>query len=214
MWWSDNKIMFYERAANNSSFHDELTSLICKHLDISQSIIELGCGLGYITSKLYDKGFNIKGIDNDEKAITFAKKKFVNKPFILGDAFSITALPDVILCVFFGRIKEDDNLNTLLSLCKKKIIYIKNEHAGSLKTNFERTKETALFLKSKGVNFSYSSHRLSFDQPLKDEKEVSLFLAENYKKREANIKIEKTNNGFIAKNNKAFSIFEIKKEER
>ena len=212
MWWSDNKIMFYERAANNSLFHDELTSLIIKHLNINENIIELGCGLGYITSKLYDKGFDIKGIDNDEKAINFAKSKFVNKPFILGDAFSITKLPDVILCVFFGRIKEDNNLDKLLSLCKKKIIYIQNEHAGSLETSFERSNETALFLKSRGVNFSYSSHRLPFDQALNDEDEVSLFLNENYKNRDVNIKIEKTNNGFIARNNKAFSIFEIKKE--
>ena len=213
MWWSDNKIMFYERAANASSFHNDLALLISNYLDINESIIELGCGLGYITSKLKDKGFNIKGIDNDEKAISFAKKTFLNSSFTLGDAFTIKEIPDVILCVFFGRIKEENNLDKLLSLCKKKIIYIQNEHAGSLETSFERSKETALFLKNKGLSFSYSSHRLSFNQPLKNKEEVSLFLNENYKKREVNITIEKSNNGFIAINNKAFSIFEIIKGE-
>ena len=213
MWWSDDKIRLYEIAASASCFHDELASLISQHLNKNETIYELGCGLGYITSRLNDKGYNITGLDSDNKAISFAKNKFPSASYILGDAFNLDISVDVIICVFFGRLREEDNLNKLFSLCKKRIIYIQNEHAGSLETEFERSKETAEYLKQRGVSFSYTTHRLSFDQPLKDEEELSIFLRENYKTRDINIKIEKENNGFIARNNKAFGLFEIIKGE-
>ena len=100
----------------------------------------------------------------------------------------------------------------MLRVANKRLIYVQNEHAGAMETQYAKSKETAEFLKRHNINFQYSLHRLSFDQPLKDEAEAESFINENYKNRKINISIEKTNNGLIAKNNKAFGIFLIEKE--
>ena len=52
MWWSDERIRLYEKAASASTFHKDLTKLIMAHLDEGDTIVALGCGLGYITHEL------------------------------------------------------------------------------------------------------------------------------------------------------------------
>ncbi len=214
MWWSDEKIRLYEKAASASSFHKELTALIVSHLEKGESIVELGCGLGYITNELTLNGYEVTGVDTDEKAIAFAKKKFPSSAFILADAYTTPIVKDVALAVFFGRIKAEDNLDVLLSSCTKKLIYIQNEHAGSGDTDYSKSLETEEYLKSRNVNYNLSLHRLSFNQPLSSEEEAEIFVRENYKNRKNNTSIEKTDDGYIAINRKAFGLFVIHKEEK
>lgn len=212
MWWTDERIRLFKVAADNSTFHSELKNLLLPYISKSDSIIELGCGLGYIVNFLTKDGYNVVGLDSDEKAYNFALSKFPNSNFILGDAFNVNKTYDVVISIFFGRIKEEDNLEKLLRVANKRLIYVQNEHAGAKETQYSKSKETVEYLRSKNINFQYSFHRLSFDQPLKDEAEAESFINENYKNRKINISIEKTNNGLIAKNNKAFGIFLIEKE--
>lgn len=213
MWWTEERIRLFEVAADNSTFHSELKDLLLPYISKSDSIIELGCGLGYIVNLLTNDGYNILGLDCDEKANNFAKKKFPKAKFLLADAFNIKNAYDVVISIFFGRIKEEDNLEKLLKIANKRLIYVQNEHAGTMETQFSKSKETVECLKSKNLHFQYSFHRLSFDQPLKNQAEAEIFIKENYKNRKINISIEKTNSGLIAKNNKAFGIFIIEKEE-
>ena len=213
MWWTDERIRLFKVAADNSTFHSELKNLLLPYISKSDSIIELGCGLGYIVNFLTKDGYNIVGLDSDEKAYNFALSKFPNSNFILGDAFNVNKTYDVVISIFFGRIKEEDNLEKLLRVANKRLIYVQNEHAGTMETQYAKSKETAEFLKRHNINFQYSLHRLSFDQPLKDEAEAEIFIKENYKNRKINISIEKTNGGLIAKNNKAFGLFIVEKED-
>ena len=46
-WWDEERIIWYERAAKCCSFHKELSEIILKHIDISRSVNEIGCGLGH-----------------------------------------------------------------------------------------------------------------------------------------------------------------------
>ena len=58
MWWSDERIRLYEKGASASTFHKDLTKLIMANLDEGDTIVELGCGLGYITHELLFNGFD------------------------------------------------------------------------------------------------------------------------------------------------------------
>ncbi|MGN0906349.1 MAG: class I SAM-dependent methyltransferase [Bullifex sp.] len=214
MWWSDEKIRLYEKAASASSFHKDLASIIITHLEKGESIVELGCGLGYITNELYTRGFDVTGLDTDEKAISFAKEHFPSSRFMLADAYGAPIIKDVALAVFFGRIREEDNLDVLLSSCTEKLIYIQNEHAGSGDTDYAKSLETEEYLKSRNVNYTLSLHRLSFNQPLSSAEEAESFIKENYKNRKNKTSIEKTDDGYIAINRKAFGLFVIHKEDK
>ena len=116
------------------------------------------------------------------------------------------------LAVFFGRIREEDNLDVLLSSCTKKLIFIQNEHAGAGETRFSRSLETVNYLRERGVKYTFSLERLSFNQPLSSKEEAKSFIRENYKNRTINTAIEKTDGGYIAINRKAFGLFVISKE--
>ena len=212
MWWSDERIRLYEKAASASTFHKDLTKLIMAHLDKEDAIVELGCGLGYITHELSSNGFEVTGIDTDEKAIAFAKSRFPSSSFLLADAYTTPIVRDVALAVFFGRIREEDNLDVLLSSCTKKLIYIQNEHAGAGETRFSRSLETVNYLRERCVKYTFSLERLSFNQPLSSKEEAESFIRENYKNRTINTAIEKTDDGYIAINRKAFGLFVISKE--
>ncbi len=214
MWWSDERIRLYEKAASASSFHKDLTDLIVNELTEGESVVELGCGLGYITNELTDRGYDAIGIDTDEKAIAFAKGHFSSSAFILSDAYSAPVVRDVALAVFFGRIREEDNLETLLSSCTKKLIYIQNEHAGSGDTDYSKSLATEKYLKERNISYRMALHRLSFNQPLSSAEEAESFIKENYKNRKNNTSIEKTDDGYIAINRKAFGLFVIHKEDK
>ena len=64
VWWTDEKIAFYERASMYSSFHRDLASLIEEHIGKDDTIMELGAGLGHVTSILYNDGYTISAYDS------------------------------------------------------------------------------------------------------------------------------------------------------
>ena len=85
-------------------------------------------------------------------------------------------------------------------------------HAGAGETRFSRGLETVNYLRERGVKYTFSLERLSFNQPLSSKEEAESFIRENYKNRTVNTAIEKTDGGYIAINRKAFGLFVISKE--
>lgn len=60
--------------------HSKRLKWIVSHIDRTGTIIELGCGTGYmITLSLAEMGYSILGIDLDEKSIRFGRKIFQDK---------------------------------------------------------------------------------------------------------------------------------------
>ena len=70
MWWTDEKIGFYDRAASASDFHRRLADLLEPYLGQAASIAELGCGLGFMTAQLTDRDHAVTGYDNDQRAVS------------------------------------------------------------------------------------------------------------------------------------------------
>ena len=114
-WWDDERIRWYDKAAVQTEFHSLLAKEIEKHISKEERILELGAGLGYVSEILMNDGYDLTASDNDENALAAAKKRTgFNDRFILLDSEK-EEIPqiDTLLMIFFGRIKENGNLESI-----------------------------------------------------------------------------------------------------
>lgn len=55
-----------------------------------ESILDLGCGTGDLTKKLFDSGVKVVGVDKSENMIRTAKEKYPTIPFIVQDVTELS----------------------------------------------------------------------------------------------------------------------------
>ena len=172
VWWTDEKIDYFNRAAKLTDFHRKLTDEIEKHISKDDNIIEYGAGLGYVTELIWKDGYRIKGIENDERAIESANERIGHPLLQKGDAYGDIEESDVILMVFFGRLKEDDNLNHFLGKTKK-LINVSGCHRGyALSKRKDCTKELPELLDDLSIPYETVDLEAEFNQPFKDMEEA------------------------------------------
>ncbi|MGN1318855.1 MAG: class I SAM-dependent methyltransferase [Lachnospirales bacterium] len=77
-------------------YGEDVISLITKEKGCS--VIDLGCGNGTLTKKLYDLGYDVIGVDMSESMLSLAEKEYPNLKFIKGDAlnFKVEKKVDVV----------------------------------------------------------------------------------------------------------------------
>lgn len=191
-WWTPQKIDWYVRASKCSDFHEKLACEIAGMVPREKSILEVGCGLGYITAQLSQMGYDVFGIDIDEEVIEKAQELHGNpaskriKPigkqhtrnqqslFGLEDYRTSLRMANVVLAVFCGRI-EEEGLGAFERLATERIIYIVSQHkSNNLKR--DRTAEICTYLEKSGHHFTFKELSLRFDQPFTSQEEAAIFL--------------------------------------
>lgn len=191
-WWTTQKIDWYMRASMCSDFHKRLAREIAGMIPQEKSVMEVGCGLGYITSQLSQMGYDVFGIDIDEEVIEKAQELHGNpaskriKPigkqhtgnqqslFGLEDYRTSHRMANVVLAVFCGRI-EEEGLGAFERLATERIIYIVSQHkSNNLKR--DRTAEICTYLEKSGHHFTFKELSLRFDQPFTSQEEAAIFL--------------------------------------
>lgn len=191
-WWTTQKIDWYVRASMCSDFHKRLAREIAGMIPQEKSVMEVGCGLGYITSQLFQMGYDVFGIDIDEEVIEKAQELHGNpaskriKPigkqhtrnqqslFGLEDYRTSHRMANVVLAVFCGRI-EEEGLGAFERLATERIIYIVSQHkSNNLKR--DRTAEICTYLEKSGHHFTFKELSLRFDQPFTSQEEAAIFL--------------------------------------
>ncbi len=191
-WWTTQKIDWYVRASMCSDFHKRLAREIAGMIPQEKSVMEVGCGLGYITSQLSQMGYDVFGIDIDEEVIEKAQELHGNpaskriKPigkqhtrnqqslFGLEDYRTSHRMANVVLAVFCGRI-EEEGLGAFERLATERIIYIVSQHkSNNLKR--DRTAEICTYLEKSGHRFTFKELSLRFDQPFTSQEEAAIFL--------------------------------------
>lgn len=79
----------YEKA-----YGDDLTDTVYidKFLEslVGKNVLDIGCGVGNFTNYIYEKGFNVKGLDLAEEMLKIAKEKYKNIVFYNMDMRNIT----------------------------------------------------------------------------------------------------------------------------
>lgn len=219
-WWTEDKISWYERSAIYSSFHTDLASIIEQHLIKNESVLEFGCGLGHIASLLAST-HPILAIDIDEEVIKRAKEREKKDIYFNFDYKKFKEKKDALLCIFFGRIKEEDNLSFLMDRTKRHLIYIYSEHKGQRDDLISRKsptkEEMEEYINEKGYPFSSSSYTLSFPQYLKSKEEAEIFIKATYPKNKTKEYMEYVKESgieeypFILENKKKIILFDIYK---
>lgn len=120
----DDKVMVLSRRDFlNGGFYAELSGRICQtvcdNVEKDGVIIDVGCGEGYYTGAVAQKGYgNVFGVDISKDALKFASKSLKNVHFAVASAFSLPFADksaDCVLNVFapcsypeFARILKDD----------------------------------------------------------------------------------------------------------
>lgn len=212
-WWNDDRIMWYKRAAENSSFHKSISSYISRYITSDESIAELGCGLGYFTNEMDMRGYQINGYDIDNDAISFARNNFKKNIYTLKDCFSSDISADIAICIFFGKITHNDNFEKLSNIARKKLIYI----TGGGSERHIPTCEIDTFLKDRNTEFEKEETTIPFHQPFIDLDEAEQFLSTYYKgtslegKRRMIHPTEDERYRYILENNKKLTIYIIQK---
>ena len=183
-WWNERKIEWYERASLFSDFHTLLSREIESLINKDESILELGSGLGYVSDILAKDGYNISSYDIDERVIERAKERSGLDIYHTADYKDLNIKGDVVLTIFFGRLWSDDNLSSLLSRAKKRLISIHSLHTGQNDTIKSRKtpglEESLSFLKDKGLEAKGKEITIPFPQPLSSLEEAKLFIKESY----------------------------------
>jgi SAM-dependent methyltransferase len=85
--WNGNaNVRALELEANDDPAYRALTNLILRsaseHVVRESSILDAGCGLGYISNSLARSGYRVTGIDPSGEQITYAARKFPRVQFI------------------------------------------------------------------------------------------------------------------------------------
>ena len=107
--------------------HSKRLKWILSHIDRANSIIEFGCGTGYmITLPLGEMKYSILGIDLDEESIRFGRKVFQNKglsPDILQnvDIADLNVSTDTIIASEVLEHIATSQLPHVLSLIKNRL---------------------------------------------------------------------------------------------
>jgi 2-polyprenyl-3-methyl-5-hydroxy-6-metoxy-1,4-benzoquinol methylase len=107
--------------------HAKRLEWIKSHIQRSNTILEFGCGTGYmITLPLAKMGYTITGIDSDEASISYGRKIFEREgidpnKLKTTDLNEIDIMPDVIIASEVFEHISDDNLRNILAIIRAKL---------------------------------------------------------------------------------------------
>ena len=73
MKWTDQEIDWYQGALKANYYPDNLIDYIAPLLDNNSEILDIGAGIGALSLRLAEKGFNVTAIDQSEDALNFLK---------------------------------------------------------------------------------------------------------------------------------------------
>lgn len=174
-WWNDERIMWYERAAANTSFHAMLSERIMPSIDMKKPVLELGCGLGYVAEILCRKGVDITATDNDEKALKRAEKRSGLGIFRYLDADENLPRSEQLLMIFFSHLSDEKELLRYMSSTGR-ITYITSEH------RYRESQKDRLRALLDEMHARYMTEEFEgpFDQPFLSGEDMERYIREYY----------------------------------
>jgi len=100
-----NKIAFdYANQFDKDTTDNKYIDVFLSYLNKESRILELGCGTGRLTRYIYDKGYNIKGLDLSKEMLNIAKKNHNKIKFVCKDIRKIDYKTDSFdaLAIFYA----------------------------------------------------------------------------------------------------------------
>lgn len=182
MWWTEEKIGYYETAAKETGFHRDIVDAVERFVGKDESILELGAGLGHATELLANDGYRICGTEAEKDAVAVANRRAGFPLLKQADAYSAELeKADAVLLLFFGNLTEEGHLERFLSLARRRIIHLASRHRGyGLSGRKDTCEETRKFLLSRGLEVETIELESDFDQPLRSIEDAHRFFELSY----------------------------------
>lgn len=172
-WWTEERIRYYIDASRNSTFHEELSMRIMRHLTPGERVLDAGCGIAFLDYELRKAGISMVGIDIDEDAINASSKLFPNLDLEKCGYESRKDGKEILLSVFF---LNDENVWKMMGRRRKGIVIQK-----------EGKRE---IMERPGFAVEKEYFELEFPQCARSYQEAIDFLDLTYKKREKRIEAQ------------------------
>lgn len=187
--WTDQTIQFYKDAAQLNKYHKVLKEMIAPFIAKEDHVLDLGCGLGFLSLELSQICKEVTAIDHEERVLHLLKEKMKKRSVRnihvqqqLWEEMELTPQWDIVLASFFGKLPED--MDKLLQMCKKRAIIISSNGSSPhfLPRTKERmsrktTREAVDILKNTHHISHYEEAVLEFGQPFKTKDEAFSFVS-------------------------------------
>ncbi len=220
MWWTEEKIEWYERASSLSDYHMRLASAVERYLEKDEDILEAGCGLGHVAA-LLSLNHPVTAIDIDRNAVEHAAEREKRNIYRTRDWKECRERFSCVLSICFGHLERKENLETAFRNAERHVIYVFSLHSGQNSGLVSRRTmgrdDFTRFLLSSGYTCRSEELLLSFPQPLLSRDEARRFISLYYPE----MKIEDymayvTESGnekypYILKNEKKMLLFDIRR---
>lgn len=173
--WTKESINWYANASEYCNFHSNLAKVVSSVLDKDDSLLDIGCGLGFLDIELSQYVKNITALDMDSNVINYLshyceRNKVSNISALCDDFKNYKEKHSVVLMSFFGR---DGQMEYCYSRCEKKLIRIVNwANEGNMYPNKYRKRSKSSvpmvdqILKESKKKYQLIDTTLEFGQPL------------------------------------------------
>ncbi len=186
MFWNEKTIQLYHDAANYCDFHQQIAAQITPFFNKADSILDIGCGHGYLDLILAKQVRQISCVDKDDAVLAALKERAPANLSIIHSAVETLniAAHDYLIMSFFGHLTRD--YQQLKQYAKKAIITIKNikrtviEMSGQVPLERETHGDIVAFCQARQLNYQAKTVELEFGQPFRTMTDVYHYL-ERYK---------------------------------
>ena len=170
--WSADAVAFMRDASEYGSFYQKLREILQPYLSKNDTVLDAGCGLGYLAQEIAGDCGRIVAADRAEAAIEAMRQRDLprNMEIRSADVFMLSERFDVLLCSYFGRSGEILHLRETLAP-KKTIVIQRNcaEHRFSIGAAEDRHGWQGMdaCLSERGIPYDKRSVSLEFGQPFR-----------------------------------------------
>lgn len=175
--WSEDRIGFFLDAGNYGDFHDRLAGALLPWLSPRDSLLDLGCGLGFVDLALAPHLAGVTALDAEPAVIESLAARaeaagHTNLRALCADAGSLDERFDVVFMSFFGCGAEE--MKRYAAMARRRLIRVVNvENRGNLyPERYRRTKknlaeDVAAELGEAGLPYEMLRRSWEFGQPLR-----------------------------------------------
>lgn len=183
--WDAQQVEWFGRASAYGSFHQKLAAMVAPCLRPTDSLCDVGCGMGRLSLALAPQVARVTGIDVRPRAVEAmraeaAARGLANVQAVLGDARRLAVPYDVVVMSFFGRGVLE--MRQLLPWCRRRLVRVLNAtvgghlYPGKYRRRAIGGEALRAELKALGLPYECLPATLEFGQPLRDMAEAEAFV--------------------------------------
>ena len=236
MFWTDKSTRWYKHAAEYTKYYQAIYDEISTYIYETDSVCDIGCGLGYLSAEIAKKASTVTATDFEERPLLDLAERvkqdsITNLEILQSDWAEISDEPqwDIVVSSFFKSNLAD--ISKLLGFCRKRLILVVSNgsedsflpcgRSGHFRRKADYLKEG---LVERNIPFLYRALSVQFGQPLFsreaivefikhylpdcEQKEIDAHIHAHVKK----IQTDSFGNEYFLSNKKDIGIFIIEKK--